>query len=93
MLGSGIVLDRCSLPRPARVVSTAFDVSVAILKDPAGKNLPVPDPDSKLRIEYCPPKAGEYKLLLSSSTGDYFATASVDCNRFGPEGVKRLNKP
>lgn len=62
----------------------------AVLKDEAGKNMPVPDPDSKLRIEYCPLKAGEYKLLLSSSTGDYYATASVDCSRFGAEGLKRL---
>jgi hypothetical protein len=64
----------------------------AALTDPAGKHLPVPEPDSKLRIEYCAPKAGEYKLRLSSSTGDYFATASVDCNRFGAEGLKRLNQ-
>jgi hypothetical protein len=62
----------------------------AVLRDPAGKSMPVPDPDSKLRIEYCPLKAGEYKLSLSPSTGDYFATASVDCNRFGAEGLKRL---
>ena len=62
----------------------------AVLKDPAGKSMPVPDPDSKLRIEYCPLKAGDYQLSLSPSTGDYFATASVDCNRFGPEGLKRL---
>jgi hypothetical protein len=62
------------------------------LDDPAGKQMPVPDPDSKLRIEYCPPKAGEYKLLLSSSTGDYYATASVDCSRFGAEGLKRLKE-
>ena len=65
----------------------------ASLKDPQGKNLQVPEPDSSLRVEYCAPKAGEYKLSLSSSTGDYYAVAGVDCARFGPEGLKRLNKP
>ena len=64
----------------------------AVLKDPSGKELPVPEPDSKLRVEYCAPKAGEYKLQLSSSTGDYYAFAGVDCNRFGAEGLKRLKK-
>jgi DNA-directed RNA polymerase subunit RPC12/RpoP len=64
----------------------------AVLKDPEGKQLPVPDPDSKLRIEYCAPKAGEYKLSLSPSTGDFYAFAGVDCSRFGPEGLKRLKK-
>jgi hypothetical protein len=39
------------------------------------------------------PKAGEYKLSLSPSTGDYYAFAGVDCNRFGPEGLKRLAHP
>ena len=63
----------------------------ATLKDPEGKNMQVPDPDSKLRIEYCAPKAGEYKITLSPSTADFFSTASVDCNRFGAEGLKRLN--
>jgi hypothetical protein len=65
----------------------------AELRDPEGKRLVVPDPASQLRIEYCAPKAGEYKLSLSSSTGDYYAFAGVDCNRFGPEGLKRLNRP
>jgi hypothetical protein len=63
----------------------------ATLRDPAGKKLPVPDPDNKLRVEYCAPKAGEYKLSISSSTGDYYAIAGVDCGRSGPEGLKRLN--
>jgi hypothetical protein len=63
----------------------------ATLRDPAGKSMPVPDPDSKLRVAYCAPKAGEYKLTISSNTGDYYAVAGVDCNRFGPEGLKRLN--
>ena len=49
------------------------------------------DADSKLRIEYCAPKAGEYKLTLSPSTADYYAFAGVDCSRFGPEGLKRVN--
>ncbi len=75
------------------VASFFSDVKLtAVLKDPTGLRIPVPDPDSKLRIEYCAPKAGEYKLSISPSTGDYFATASVDCNRFGAEGLKRLNK-
>lgn len=64
----------------------------AVLRDPQGKELPVPAPDSKLRVEYCAPKAGEYKLTLTPSTGDYFAHAGVDCNRFGPEGLKRLKR-
>jgi len=65
----------------------------AELRDPAGKRLVVPDPASELRVEYCAPKAGEYKLSLSPSTGDYYAFAGVDCNRFGPEGLKRLARP
>jgi hypothetical protein len=62
----------------------------AVLKDPAGKSMLVPDPASQLRIEYCAPKAGEYKLSLSASTGDFYSFAGVDCNRFGAEGLKRL---
>jgi hypothetical protein len=62
----------------------------ASLSDPNGNTLPVPAPDSKLRIEYCAPKAGKYKIVLSPSTGDHFAWAGLDCNRFGPEGLKRL---
>jgi hypothetical protein len=65
----------------------------AELRDPAGKKMPVPDPGSSLRVEYCPLKAGDYQLSLSSSTGDYYAFAGVDCSRFGPEGLKRLNRP
>jgi hypothetical protein len=65
----------------------------ASLKDPQGKGLLVPDPASELRVEYCAPKAGEYKLSLSSSTGDFYSFAGVDCPRFGPEGLKRLNSP
>jgi hypothetical protein len=53
----------------------------------------VPDPASALRVEYCAPKAGEYKLSLSTNTGDFYAFAGVDCNRFGPEGLKRLRAP
>lgn len=64
----------------------------AVLRDPAGKELPVPQPGAKLRVEYCPPKAGEYKLTLTPSTGDHFAFAGIDCNRFGPEGLKRLKR-
>jgi hypothetical protein len=63
----------------------------ATLRDPAGQSMPVPDPSSKLRIEYCAPKAGEYKLSISPSTGDYYAVAGIDCSRVGPEGLKRLN--
>jgi hypothetical protein len=63
----------------------------AVLRDPKGQKMPVPDPDSKLRVEYCAPKAGEYKLSISASTGDFYAVAGVDCGRFGPEGLKRLN--
>ena len=63
----------------------------AVLKDPDGKELAVPEPDSKLRIEYCAPKAGKYKLTLSPSTADYYAFAGVDCNRFSAEGLKRVN--
>jgi hypothetical protein len=61
-----------------------------VLRDPEGNRMPVPDPDSKLRVEYCAPKAGKYKLEVSSSTGDFYAHAGIDCNRFGPEGLKRL---
>ena len=69
------------------------DVKIgAVLRDPQGKSMPVPDPDSKIRVAFCAPKAGEYKLTLSPSTGDYFAYAGVDCNRFGPEGLKRLKR-
>ena len=63
-----------------------------MLRDPAGKSMPVPDPSSSLRVEYCAPKAGQYKVSLSSSTGDYYAVAEVDCSRFGPEGLKRLQR-
>jgi hypothetical protein len=70
------------------------DVRLSVLlKDPEGKNMVVPDPDSKLRVEYCAPKAGEYKLSLSPSTADFYAFAGVDCPRFGPEGLKRLRSP
>jgi hypothetical protein len=62
----------------------------ATLSDANGNTLPVPAPDSKLRIEYCAPKAGKYQVVLSPSTGDHFAWAGIDCNRFGPEGLKRL---
>jgi hypothetical protein len=62
----------------------------ATLSDPNGNTLPVPAPDSKLRIEYCAPKAGKYQVVLDPSTGDHFAWAGIDCNRFGPEGLKRL---
>jgi hypothetical protein len=65
----------------------------ATLRDPQGKSMPVPDPASSLRIEYCPLAAGEYKLALSSSTGDFYAFAGIDCSRFGPEGLKRLKNP
>jgi hypothetical protein len=65
----------------------------AVLKDPDGQSMPVPDPDSHIRVEYCAPKAGEYKLSLSPNTADYFAFAGVDCNRHGPEGLKRLRGP
>ena len=65
----------------------------AVLRDPQGKEMPVPEPDSKLRIEYCAPKAGEYKVTISASTADFFAIAGVDCNRFGAEGLKRVNGP
>lgn len=64
----------------------------ALVRDPAGKELPVPSPDSKLRVELCAPKAGEYKVVVTPSTGDYFSTAAVDCNRYGPEGLKRLKR-
>jgi hypothetical protein len=63
----------------------------AVLRDPAGKQMPVPDPASSLRVEYCAPKAGEYKISISTSTGDYYALAGLDCPRNGPEGLKRLN--
>jgi len=76
------------------VASYFADVRLtAVLRDPEGKSMPVPDPATALRIEYCAPKAGEYKLSLSSNTGDYYAFAGVDCNRFGPEGLKRLRAP
>lgn len=64
----------------------------AVLRDPQGSELPVPEPGAQLRIEYCPPKAGEYKLIVTPSSGDYFAHAGVDCSRFGPEGLKRLKR-
>ena len=62
----------------------------ATLSDPNGNSMPVPAPASKLRVEYCATKAGKYKLVLTPSTGDYFAWAGLDCARFGPEGLKRL---
>ncbi|HYJ08723.1 MAG TPA: hypothetical protein VEX18_06930 [Polyangiaceae bacterium] len=64
----------------------------AVLRDPEGNPMPVPDPDSKLRVAYCAPKAGKYKLTVTPNTGDYFAHASVDCPRFGPEGLKRMKR-
>jgi len=63
----------------------------AVLRDPQGRKMPVPDPNSTLRVEYCAPRAGEYKLTISASTGDYYAIAGVDCSRSGPEGARRLN--
>jgi len=62
-----------------------------VLLDPDGRQMPVPDPSSELRIEYCAPKAGQYKLSISPSTADYYTVAAVDCARSGPEGLKRLN--
>jgi hypothetical protein len=75
------------------LAASAFpDVKLtAVLRDPQGQKMLVPDPDSKLRVGYCAPKAGEYKLSISSSTGDYYAVAGIDCSRFGPEGSRRLN--
>lgn len=74
------------------VAASAFpDVKLtATLSDPHGNSMPVPAPASALRVEYCATEAGKYKLVLAPSTGDYFAWAGVDCNRFGPEGLKRL---
>jgi len=63
----------------------------AVLRDPQGRKMPVPDPGSTLRVEYCAPQAGDYKLTIGASTGDYYAIAGVDCSRTGPEGLKRLN--
>ncbi len=69
------------------------DVRLSVtLTDPDGQSLPVPSPDSRIRAEYCAPKAGKYTLVLASSTGDFYSHASVDCPRFGPEGLKRLKK-
>jgi hypothetical protein len=62
----------------------------ATLSDPNGNTLPVPAADSQLRVEYCALKAGKYKIELEPSTGDHFAWAGIDCNRFGAEGQKRL---
>lgn len=63
----------------------------AVLRDPEGKSMPVPEPASKIRVEYCSTKAGEYKLTISPSTADFYAYSGVDCPRFGAEGLKRLN--
>jgi hypothetical protein len=63
----------------------------AVLRDPEGRLMPVPDASSQLRIEYCAPKAGKYKLSISPSTADFYSIAAVDCARLGPEGLKRLN--
>ncbi|MDF3068843.1 MAG: hypothetical protein K0R38_4444 [Polyangiaceae bacterium] len=63
----------------------------AVLRDPEGRQMAVPEPSSELRIMYCAPKAGEYKLSITPSTADYYSLAAVDCARFGPEGLKRLN--
>jgi hypothetical protein len=62
----------------------------ATLRDPEGKALPVPEPDSKIRVAYCAPKAGKYTLVLSPSTGDHYSHVALDCPRFGREGLKRL---
>ena len=74
------------------VAASAFaDVKLtAALSDPSGNSMPVPAPASALRVEYCATQAGKYKLVLTPSTGDYFAWAGLDCSRFGPEGLKRL---
>jgi hypothetical protein len=74
------------------VAASAFaDVKLtATLSDPDGNSMPVPAPASALRVEYCATRAGKYKLVLAPSTGDHFAWAGLDCNRFGPEGLKRL---
>ena len=68
------------------------DAELAAAEARANETMPVPDPDSKIRVEYCALKAGEYKLTVTPSTGDFFAHAGVDCNRFGPEGLKRLKR-
>lgn len=63
----------------------------AVLRDPEGRQMSVPEPSSQLRVEYCAPKAGQYKLTISPNTADYYTLAAVDCSRLGPEGLKRLN--
>ena len=66
-----------------------FDVT---LKDPNGKELPVPQPAQEMRVAYCPEKPGKYELSVKPTSGDHFAHASVDCPRYGPEGQKRLRE-
>lgn len=63
----------------------------AVLRDPEGRQMAVPEPAAELRVEYCAPKAGQYKLSITPSTADYYSIAAVDCARFGPEGLKRVN--
>lgn len=72
------------------VASYFTDVSFSVsLTNPNGNAMPVPAPASKMRVLYCPTKAGQYKLAITPSTNDHYAHASVDCPRNGREGLRR----
>jgi hypothetical protein len=73
------------------LISSHFaDVSFAVaIHDPSGKSLPAPRPASEVRVMYCPIQAGKYSLVVTPSTSDHYAHVSLDCPRFGAEGLKR----
>jgi hypothetical protein len=66
------------------------DVTFSVsLTNPNGNAMPVPPPASKMRVLYCPTKAGQYKVTITPSTSDHYSHASVDCPRNGREGLRR----
>ncbi len=66
------------------------DVSFSVsLSNPNGNAMPVPAPASKMRVLYCPTKAGQYKVTITPSSSDHYSHASVDCPRNGREGLRR----
>jgi hypothetical protein len=66
------------------------DVTFSVsLTNPNGNAMPVPPSESKMRVLYCPTKAGKYQLTITPSTSDHYAHAIVDCPRNGKEGLRR----
>ncbi|MBN2196894.1 MAG: hypothetical protein JW751_29085 [Polyangiaceae bacterium] len=74
----------------ALAASHFADVKLTMsVTNPQGRSLAVPTPGPELEFVHCPTEGGDYVVKVSSSTADHFATAAVDCNRNGPEGLLR----